>query len=172
MLQRRPLFALAVGLCLALAPAVRAAQVRTQNFVVTAPDERTAQQFGQMAEQYRKQKALEWLGQEMPNWSHPCPLIVKPTMGGAGGATKFNYDFRGGFDVLSMEIEGEYNKMLHSVLPHEVTHTVFAYHFRYPVPRWADEGGSVLSENDSERASEITWPPYARRRPKRVFLPA
>jgi hypothetical protein len=37
------------------------------------------------------------------------------------------------------------------VLPHEITHTVFAYHFKRPVPRWADEGGSVLSEDDIER---------------------
>jgi hypothetical protein len=152
MLLRRPHLGVTLGLVLALTPALRAdVQVRTQNFLVTAPDHNTAQQFGQMAEHYRKQKAMEWLGQEMPNWPRPCPLRVKPTMGGAGGATKFNYDFRGNYDVLSMEIEGEYTKMLHSVLPHEVTHTVFAHYFRYPVPRWADEGGSVLSENDAER---------------------
>jgi hypothetical protein len=151
MLLRRPHPVVTLGLILVLSPAVRAATVRTQNFLVTAPDQNTAQQFGQMAERYRKEKALEWLGYEMPPWPRPCPLTVKPTMGGAGGATKFNYDFRGNYDILSMEIEGEYTKMLHSVLPHEVTHTVFAHHFRYPVPRWADEGGSVLSENDSER---------------------
>ncbi len=149
---RRPLYVLAVGLCLVHSPALRAAQIRTQNFLVTAPDQQTAQQFGQMAEQYRKEKALQWLGQEMPPWPRPCPLTVKPTMGGAGGATKFNYDFHGNYEILSMEIEGEYTKMLHSVLPHEITHTVFAHHFRYPVPRWADEGGSVLSENDAERS--------------------
>jgi hypothetical protein len=28
---------------------------------------------------------------------------------------------------------------------------VLAHHFGMPVPRWADEGGSVLSENDKER---------------------
>jgi hypothetical protein len=72
-------------------------------------------------------------------------------MGGAGGATSFNYDFRGGYDILSMNINGDVERMLHSVLPHEVTHTVFAHHFRYPVPRWADEGGSVLSEDEAER---------------------
>jgi hypothetical protein len=32
-----------------------------------------------------------------------------------------------------------------------VTHTVFAYYFHQPVPRWADEGGAVLSEDDQER---------------------
>ena len=36
------------------------------------------------------------------------------------------------------------------MLPHEVTHTVFAYYFRCPLPRWADEGGAVLSEDDIE----------------------
>ena len=29
---------------------------------------------------------------------------------------------------------------------------MLAYYFRTPVPRWADKGGSVLSEDDRERA--------------------
>src|SRR5205823_4261058 len=118
---------------------------------IYAPDAQTAQEIGHMAEYYRKQKAIEWLGQEMPAWPRPCPLYVKVTNRSPGGATKFNYDSRGGYEVLSMEIEGGKERMLHSVLPHEITHTVFAHHFRYPVPRWADEGGSVLSEDDRER---------------------
>ena len=48
-------------------------------------------------------------------------------------------------------IQGSLDRLLASVLPHEVTHTVFAYYFRQPVPRWADEGGAVLSEDDIER---------------------
>jgi hypothetical protein len=151
MLTRRPLHGVTVGLVLLLSPALRAAQVRTQNFLVEAPTPQLAQQFGQMAEHYRKQKAVEWLGQEMPPWPKPCPLVVKPTMAGPQGATRFNYDFRGGYEVIDMNIAGDVERMLHSVLPHEVTHTVFAHYFRYPVPRWADEGGSVLSEDDRER---------------------
>ena len=50
-----------------------------------------------------------------------------------------------------MEIRGEAKQLLNSVLPHEVTHTVLAYHFGRAVPRWADEGGSVLSGNEQER---------------------
>ena len=50
-----------------------------------------------------------------------------------------------------MHIFGETKQLLNSVLPHEVTHTVLAHHFGQAVPRWADEGGSVLSENDEER---------------------
>ncbi|MFO0811539.1 MAG: hypothetical protein U0746_23155 [Gemmataceae bacterium] len=148
----RPLFVASVALLVALAPVTYAdATARSQNFIVTAPTQQAAQQFAQAAEHYRKEKALLWLGKEMPPWPKPCPLRVTPKMGGAGGNTKFNYDFQGGYEVLSMEIDGEMERMLHSVLPHEVTHTVFAHHFRYPVPRWADEGGSVLSEDDRER---------------------
>jgi hypothetical protein len=50
-----------------------------------------------------------------------------------------------------MQIQGPLDRLIYSVLPHEITHTVFAYHFKNPVPRWADEGGSVLSEDDLER---------------------
>jgi hypothetical protein len=50
-----------------------------------------------------------------------------------------------------MTIRGPLDRLIYSVLPHEITHTVFAYHFKAPVPRWADEGGSVLSEDDPER---------------------
>jgi hypothetical protein len=71
-------------------------------------------------------------------------------MNGSGGATSFVFD---GGRVLgqTMHIEGTLDRLLASVLPHEITHTVFAYHFRQPVPRWADEGGSVLSEDEPER---------------------
>jgi RNA polymerase sigma factor (sigma-70 family) len=132
-------------------PRASSKTIRTTNFLVSAPTPELAQRFGQAAEQCRKEMAIEWLGEEMPQWPRPCPLYVKPKPGGSGGATKFTYDFRGSYEVLSMEIEGDVEQMLISCLPHEVTHTVFAHYFRYPVPRWADEGGSVLSESDRER---------------------
>ncbi|GIW81224.1 MAG: hypothetical protein KatS3mg105_3031 [Gemmatales bacterium] len=126
------------------------AAYRTPNFVVEAATPQIAQQVGQAAEYYRKQKALEWLGYEMPRWPQPCPLQVKVTFGGAGGATSFAFD-RGRILSQNMTIEGSLDRLLASVLPHEITHTVFAHYFRQPVPRWADEGGSVLSEDDIER---------------------
>ena len=43
-----------------------AASVRTTNFVVEAQAQDLAQEFGKLAEHFRKQKAMEWLGQEMP----------------------------------------------------------------------------------------------------------
>lgn len=126
------------------------ASYRTTNFHVDAPTPQIAQQIGQLAEQYRREKALQWIGQEMPPWSEPCPLHVKVTMTGAGGATSFVFD-NGRVLGQDMHIEGSLDRLLYSVLPHEVTHTVFAYYYRRPVPRWADEGGAVLSEDDAER---------------------
>lgn len=132
-----------------MAPA-RAAVVRTTNFVVETARQDDAEEFARMAEQYRKSKAIEWLGREMPPWRQACYLRVNVTNGGAGGATTF--DFNGTEVRQEMQIEGKRERLLNSVLPHEVTHTVFAHHFRQPVPRWADEGGSVYSEDDLERS--------------------
>jgi hypothetical protein len=123
---------------------------RTTNFQVDAPTPQIAQQVGQLAEQYRREKAQQWIGQEMPPWGEPCPIHVKVTMTGAGGATSFVFD-NGRVLGQDMHIEGSLDRLLYSVLPHEVTHTVFAYYYRRPVPRWADEGGAVLSEDDAER---------------------
>lgn len=144
--MRPSIFAVVLGAFLSLG-----AKFQTPNFAVDAPTPELAQSIGQWAEHYRKAKAMEWLGQEMPNWPEPCPLKVKVSMNGSGGATSFAFD-RGRILSQDMQIEGAVDRLVASVLPHEITHTVFAHYFRVPVPRWADEGGSVLSEDDIERA--------------------
>lgn len=149
MATRRPFLVVLAGL-FALPASAWAASHRTPNFVIDAPTPQVAQQIGQYAEHWRKEKALQWLGKEMPNWGQPLPLKVTVTQGGAGGATSFAFD-NGRILHQEMHIEGSLERLLNSVLPHEVTHTVFAYHFRCPLPRWADEGGAVLSEDDIER---------------------
>ncbi|MBX3398685.1 MAG: hypothetical protein KF873_08095 [Gemmataceae bacterium] len=156
----RRLFALASALLLASFPAAaaegefdRSGAYVTTNFRVTAPSKDLAEKFGDMAEHYRREKAMEWLGETMPNWNQRCPLKVEIRMKDAGGATTFTFGSaggRGGVLSQSMHIFGEQKQLLESVLPHEVTHTVLAYHFGQAVPRWADEGGSVLSENENE----------------------
>ncbi|MFI4877213.1 MAG: hypothetical protein ACIALR_17795 [Blastopirellula sp. JB062] len=125
------------------------ANFRTENFVVTAPDKQLARQVCQEAEGFRRQLALEWLGHEMPPWSQPCPILVK-VGGGAGGFTQFAFN-RGVPFNWKMEIQGSRERILDSVLPHEILHTVFATHFGRPLPRWADEGACTTVEHDSER---------------------
>ena len=104
---------------------------RTTNFVANGPTPQIAQQIGEAAEQYRREKALVWLGTRCPPGRQPCPLTAKVTMSGAGGATSFAFD-RGRILGQQMNIEGSFERLLSSVLPHEVTHTVFAHHFRTP----------------------------------------
>src|SRR3954464_8510103 len=70
----------------------RAATVRTTNFIVETARQDDAEDFARLAEQYRKQKAIDWLGHEMPNWKEPCRLRVSVTNNGAGGATTFDFN--------------------------------------------------------------------------------
>jgi hypothetical protein len=123
---------------------------RTTNFTVDAPTAELAQEIGDMAEHWRRQLAQEWLGEPLPNWSRPCPIkaLVGAQMG-AGGETSFVFD---GGEVFGwrMQIQGSRLRILDSVLPHEVTHTIFASHFRQPLPRWADEGACTTVEHVSE----------------------
>jgi hypothetical protein len=129
---------------------LQAAEFVTANFIVHAPNQQVAQKVGEYAERWRREKAMEWLGREMPNWGKKCPLQVTVTPGGSSGETTFAFD-NGAILDQQMHVSGSLERILDSVLPHEVTHTVFAYRFRQPLPRWADEGGSVLSEDDHER---------------------
>jgi len=135
-------------------PAARAAGHRTANFVVEAPTELLARRIGDAAEQYRHDLAVEWTGRPLPRWSRPCPIQaqVGPHLG-AGGATSFVFD-NGEVFNWTMTIQGSEQRILDSVLPHEITHTVFASHFRRPLPRWADEGACTTVEHPVERARQ------------------
>jgi len=132
----------------------RAAGHRTANFLVDAPTEQLARRIGDAAEQYRHDLAVEWLGAPLPRWSRPCPIKaqVAPHLG-AGGATSFVFD-AGEVFGWTMTIQGSEERILDSVLPHEVTHTIFASHFRRPLPRWADEGACTTVEHPVERARQ------------------
>ena len=50
-----------------------------------------------------------------------------------------------------MKVFGSPERILDAVLPHEITHTIFASHFGRPLPRWADEGACTTVEHVSER---------------------
>lgn len=152
----RRLTPLALVAALAFAPTAPAAErVTTDNFVVEAPTRELAKRFAEAAEHFRREKANDWLGYEIPRWPQRCPLVVKVSPERTGGATTFTFGIdanrRPAVMSQEMKIFGGVDQLLNSVLPHEVTHTVLAHHFGQAVPRWADEGGSVLSENDEER---------------------
>jgi len=134
---------------------VQAATYRTPNFVVTAPTKDFAIRVGKAAEYYRKELAVAWLGKEFEhNWNHPCPITVRVGQLGAGGATSFKFD-RGEVFGWKMNVQGTEERILDSVIPHEVSHMIFATHFRRPLPRWADEGAATVIEHESERLRQM-----------------
>lgn len=131
-------------------PLLCGASFRTSNFVVEAPTQSIAKTVAEHAETYRVRFAKAWLGRELPPWPTPCPIRVKLTSGEAGGLTSFGFN-NGRVTDQSMMVEGRIDRILASALPHEVTHTIFAAYFGGPMPRWADEGASLLSEDERER---------------------
>jgi len=139
------------------------ARQRTANFVVEADDPNFTQQVSKAAEAYRRDLAISWLGQIMPNWWQPCVMTVQaaPHLG-AGGAPTFKFQDGEVFE-WRMSIQGSRERILDSVLPHEITHMIFASHFRQPLPRWADEGGATSVECAVERNKyRQMLPPFLR----------
>ncbi len=126
----------------------------SENFIVFASSPEWAAQVAEVAEQHRRELAVYWLGKELPTWSERCPIHVhsSPQLG-AGGETQFTLlpDRVGRW---MMTVQGTRQRVLDSVLPHEITHTIFATHFApfgdY-MPRWADEGACTTVEHPAEK---------------------
>jgi hypothetical protein len=131
-------------------PLLCGASYQSANFTVDAPTKEVARAVAEHAETCRVRIAKAWLGRELPAWRSPCPIRVKLTPGEAGGLTSFGFN-GGRVTDQSMVVEGRLDRILASALPHEVTHTIFAAYFGGPMPRWADEGASLLSEDERER---------------------
>lgn len=127
-----------------------AAAYRTANFVVSAPTPELAQEVGDAAERTRASGALLWFGRQLPKWSQPCPIHVRLTDSSGGGQTQFRFD-RGEVFGWQMDVEGTRDALLKAVIPHEVTHTLFASVFRRALPRWLDEGGCSTTESPNAR---------------------
>lgn len=144
-----------IQICLSLAALLSlGASHRTQNFIVEASTADFAREVAEQAEQFRHDLAEDWLGSALPPWEEPCPIHVTDGAHlGAGGMTSFSFRHRRPFG-WTMRIQGSRERILDSVLPHEITHTIFATHFGCPLPRWADEGACTTVESEPERQKQ------------------
>ncbi|MDR2761937.1 MAG: hypothetical protein LBB88_05000 [Planctomycetaceae bacterium] len=126
-------------------------QAESTNFTVDgAQTPEQARKFCNAAEKYRHELAILWLGKELPNWSEKYPITTRVGNNlGAGGATTFV--FHENYVHGEMNIQGSEQRIIDSVLPHEISHTIFANHFQTPVPRWLDEGAATCVEHHSEK---------------------
>jgi hypothetical protein len=134
---------------------VQAASVASPNFLVTAASEAVARRVADAAEYQRRKLAVLWYGHELDDWASRCTVEVDADPNkGAGGSTSFKFS---GGEVYGwrMRVQGSVERILDSVIPHEVNHTILACYFRRKVPRWADEGAATIFEHDSERQRQI-----------------
>ena len=137
-----------------LACSITGASFRTQNFIVTATSPPLAREVAVSAERFRKELALEWLGYELQPWPSPIPIRVHSAGHlGAGGVTSFVF-VDNVPEQWQMTLQGTRQRVLDSVLPHEISHTVFATHFGRPLPRWANEGACTTVEHTSEKQKQ------------------
>jgi len=128
---------------------------QTPNFSIQAPTVAIAKRVGEVAEASRQDLAVLWFGHTLPKWSARCSVtVVVGENLGAGGSTKFRFD-DGHVFGWRMRVQGSLERILDSVIPHEVNHTILACYFRRPVPRWADEGAASLMEHESEQQHQI-----------------
>ena len=148
----RRLFALVAVVIVVIASTAYGATFQSDNFIVKANDADFARLVAEYAEEYRDQLSNLWLGATMRNWAEPCVItVVEGENVAASGETVYTFA-RGEVFDWKMRVQGTRARILDSVLPHEITHTILASYLRAPAPRWIDEGMATSVEADSERS--------------------
>jgi hypothetical protein len=147
--------ALSVALLVLLtATAARSADMAIgTDFTVLAPDQALADAVVKQAEVYRKQSALEWLGQELPDRVGRSLITVEITSQKDEGLTwPIDSPERTLHQVwLSTSVD----RALGTTLHHEVIHTVLDSHF-YPesLPAWASEGIASQADDAGRKVNQ------------------
>jgi hypothetical protein len=113
------------------------------------------------AERERHDQAEYWFGEPMPNWTAPARIRLERLQrshgavgDSGGGSTSF---VRSGGEVTNFSgrwVATSQEYLLESVVPHEVSHTVWHSHWRSAKempPRWLDEGIATMMETESEQ---------------------
>ncbi|MBL8849920.1 MAG: hypothetical protein JNG89_09555 [Planctomycetaceae bacterium] len=152
-LRRRTLPASIAALAVVLwsSSSAEAATARSANFEVTADSDEVARLLATCAEELRQSLAVEWLKSDLPAWETRCIVRVDAGCDRLSGDTTYSVSSGRSFG-WEMELRGPPERIVETLLPHEVLHTVLATHFRCAVPRWADEGAALSVEPEVEQA--------------------
>ena len=153
-------------------PANSAAPIETANFRVIHNNRALAERLAKEAEIARETLVTRWTGQLAAEpWTPRCDIFLYSSAETFSTETGQPKDSPG-FSTMGMNsgkivsrrinLRADHPNVLKAILPHEVTHVVLADLFpTQQIPRWADEGISVLSEPPSEqaiRAAELQDP--------------
>ncbi len=129
-----------------------AATARTENFVVTAIDQVTADGLAQACEHYRAELARKWSGKLLAPWDSPA-LIEVTVDNSSGGGTTSIWIQAGRVTNIQGRWQGTRQKLIDDVVPHEVLHCVFLSALGTGnVPLWINEGVAVTAESPAERS--------------------
>jgi RNA polymerase sigma factor (sigma-70 family) len=133
------------------------AQYLSPNFHVAAPTVAVARRVAEEAENQRRVLARAWTGREAPAWRMPCSVSVRLTGRDTQSHTAFEVKQNPDHHEVTrreMALEGPLDRVLASLLPHEVTHTILADVLApgNDLPRWADEGAAALAEDAQDQA--------------------
>jgi hypothetical protein len=137
------------------------ATAQSENFVVSAPDQATAQAVLNKAEELRRSIAIEWLGEAMPDGIAPTVIRVviseevdKGLTWAADRADRLSH---------MMWLTTSRERATSSTLAHEMTHVVLSTRYPGELPAWLDEG-IACRQDDPKRAAArreiLAW--YAR----------
>ena len=153
-------------------PAGDAAPIETANFRVIHNNRALAERLAKEAETARQTLVTRWTGQLAAEpWTPRCDIFLYSSAESFSAETGQPKDSPG-FSTMGMNsgrivsrrinLRADHPNVIKAILPHEVTHVVLADLFpTQQIPRWADEGLSVLSEPASEqaiRAAELEEP--------------
>ena len=144
----RPIHATAIALVF-FAPTVArgAGMAHDENFVVTAEDKAFAGEVLAKAEQFRKELAEEWLGEELPPSVGRVIIEVEIADDDEGRTWAIDRPERS-YHIVWLTTTRE--RALGSMLRHEMTHVVLATQIPGRLPSWANEGAASLAD-DAER---------------------
>ena len=147
-----------------------AADFESRNFRVHAPNGEVAKLVAAAAEHHRSRLGKIWYGHRIGNWGSKCDVRVNvDDNAGASGSTKFKFA-NGEVYGWRMQVNGPLERILDSVVPHEVNHTILACWFRRKVPRWADEGCATMVEHKSEQQRQTDHVGHLIRQGRRIPL--
>ncbi len=131
-------------------PAFGAALAHSDNFLVVAPDRVTAETVLAAAEQYRRELAIEWLGEELPP-SVGMTVIHVQFADHADRGLAWPIDTPGR-TLHKLWVVGPREKVVGATLRHEMTHVVLATQFPGKLPAWADEGAASIQDDPQRQA--------------------
>jgi hypothetical protein len=133
------------------------ATASNENALVYAPTQDVADQVLQKADEYRRQMALEWLGEELPPSVGRMRIHVE-LVDETSGLTWPIGDTGKRFHTLW--VNGNLEAVTGGLLRHEVTHAVLATAFPEGLPPAIDEGIAAMADDakrDAIRRRILDW---------------